>query len=541
VSNAKGKLVGIDLGTTMSVISYLDANGVAQTLANKQGEPLTPSAIYLDGTNAVVGRDARSAAAYTPEKVAMFVKRYMGKPIYPRPVDGRQLRPETLSAIILRKLKRDAERRIGPISRAVITVPAFFDDARRKATQDAGRIAGLDVIDILNGPTAAALAYSLNNQLRKDPNAPAIDLPDGQLTALVYDLGGGTFDVTVVRLAARRFDTVATDGAVQLGGKDWDDRIVALIGEEFSKKHGFNPAAPPKDPADPRQKDYHDFTMSIAHRAELAKQLLSSLPSAPVECSFRDHSLNLSLTRAEFEKRTSPLLLATETVTKLVVEEQAQMTWANIDRVLLVGGSTRMPMVPRMLRTLTGKVPDDTLDPDQVVAHGAAIFAAIRTAKAAEGELVVDDDVREMLRNVVVEDVNAHSLGVEVFSKANNRQESAVLIKKNSQLPFAGSKVFRLREAGASRVLVKVLEGEAVEASANIPLGECIVHDLPPGLAQGAPIQVRLSYDTSGRVHVMALDMTGGNLAQAEIHRRAGLTDDDVQREAAFVNSLDIQ
>ncbi len=218
-SDQPENLVGIDLGTTYSVIAHFDAHGHVKTIPNRTGEPRTPSVVYLNGNSARVGEAAKKMAGVESDRVAMFVKRDMGQRHYCAPIDGRNMRPETLSAIILRKLKIDAEKRIGPIASAVITVPAFFNDARRKATQDAGRIAGLNVLDIINEPTAAALAYRLEGQDQRVGPGRKIDLPSGQLTALVYDLGGGTFDVSVVRLALKEFKTLASGGHPQLGGK----------------------------------------------------------------------------------------------------------------------------------------------------------------------------------------------------------------------------------------------------------------------------------------------------------------------------------
>lgn len=226
----------------LSVIAHLDSKGVATTIPNRDGDPLRQSAVYLDGENAIVGKAAKAAAAHNPERVATLIKRSMGDPLFARAVDGRQFRPETLSAIILRKLKQDAERRIGPVTKAVLTVPAFFDDTRRKATEDAGRIAGLEVLDIINEPTSAAIAYCLEGRL--NPSNPGVlpNFSDGEINTLVYDLGGGTFDVTLVRLAEKRFETVATDGEVQLGGKDWDDVIIQHIAALFQKEHSVNPS-----------------------------------------------------------------------------------------------------------------------------------------------------------------------------------------------------------------------------------------------------------------------------------------------------------
>jgi len=444
-------------------------------------------------------------------------------------VDGRQFRVETLSAIIMRKLKQDAERHIGPISKAVITVPAYFDDARRKATEDAGRIAGLDVLDIVNEPTAAALAYSLEPEFVRGKTVITPDIPGGSLTALVYDLGGGTFDVTVVRLAAKQFDTVATDGEVKLGGKDWDDRIVEYVGTQFEAKHGVNPAQ------DPMRRD------ALQDLAETAKKLLSKLPSAPMECSYRDRLLRLVLSREQFEEMTRNLIGRTEFVTDMVVRDQAGVEWSGIDRVLLVGGSTRMPMVKRMLRELTGKEPDDSLDPDQAVARGAALFAAILAVQGNDGKLEVNHGFQKKVENIVINDVNAHSLGVVARHRRTGKAVNAILIPKNTPLPFAASKVFHLTKAGIRTLPVRVLEGEAPDAKANIEIGKCVVSNLPPDLPAQSPIQVRLSYSTNSRVHVMALDMTGGKFARAEIIRQAGLTDADIARETEFVNSLHIQ
>jgi molecular chaperone DnaK len=525
MASPQGTVVGIDLGTTFSVIAYLDNKGSAVTIQNREGDPLTPSVIYLDGNRAVVGKAGKRAAAVDSSKAAMFVKRDMGKPLYSRLVAGRQFRPETLSAIILKKLKQDAERRIGKISKAVITVPAFFDDTRRKATEDAGRIAGLDVMEIINEPTAAALAYALEGQLDRSRAAEALEFPDGKMTALVYDLGGGTFDVTVVRLAAKRFDTVATDGAVQLGGKDWDDKIVDYVAQEFKRRYGLDPRE------DPQRRD------TLAARSEEAKILLSELGSAPLECFHKGQELQMELTRDKFEEMTRDLLAQTQIVTDLVVKQQARLDWPQVDRVLLVGGSTRMPMVKDMLRRATGREPDDSMDADQVVAHGAAIYSGIIAARAKEGFL--EEDINEELEQVIVNDVSAYSLGIAV--KRGEKLENRTIIDKNTQLPCANSRVFPLRPAGATSLVVKVLEGEAPDADANIQIGECRVTGLPHNLPDKAPIQVRLGIGSNGRVSVMALDMTGGRFAQAEIKRESGLTEDDIRREAEFVRNLQVQ
>ncbi len=254
---ASGKLVGIDLGTTFSAIATLDDRGQAVTLPNLDGEMLTPSAVLIEENCAVVGQAARDVALELPERVALLIKRSMGHAKFAQTVAGREFRPETLAAIILKKLAQDAQRRIGPIGKVVITVPAYFDDTRRKATKDAGRIAGLDVLDILDEPTAAALAYSFQQDVGQafQPDGRArqpgkTDLRDGPLpireqTVMVYDLGGGTFDVTLVRLGRHRFESLAIDGDVRLGGKDWDDRIVEYVAGKFLAQFGADPRTDP--------------------------------------------------------------------------------------------------------------------------------------------------------------------------------------------------------------------------------------------------------------------------------------------------------
>ncbi len=521
-----GSIVGIDLGTTMSVISHLDSSYVAASIPNREGEPLTPSAIYLDGTNVIVGKAAKEAASHYPEKVATLVKRDIGQAAFSETVDGRTFRPETLSAIILRKLKQDAERRIGKIGQAVITVPAFFDDARRKATRDSGIIAGLDVLDIVNEPTAAAMTFALNGRLGASASG-SVDAPNESMTALVYDLGGGTFDVTVVKLHNKDFKTLATDGEVQLGGRDWDEKIISFVGKAFQDQFGINPN---KDPG---------RRAAIANMAETAKKLLSQLPSAPIECFHDGNQLQTSLTRAQFEELTEDLLQRSEMVTHLVIK-QAGLTWADIDRVLLVGGSTRIPTVTKMLKHVTGIDPDDSLDPDQVVSHGAAIFGAVLAAKQDDGDLVIADDLEEELAGVVVQDVNAHSLGVGALNTKGELLNTKI-IPKNTQLPYASSKVLHLAQANKRAVAVKVFEGEAPLAEDCTMMGLCRVQDLAPGLPKLSPVQVRLGFEPNGLVTVDALEMTGGSYANAEFRRENGLTDEEIEKERQFVESLSIQ
>ncbi len=526
MASAPGKLVGIDLGTTFSAIATLDERGQAITLPNRDGEMLTPSAILIEDGSAVVGQAARDVALEQPDRVAMLVKRYMGHPTYGFKVAGREFRPETLSAIILRKLVQDAEHRIGPVSQAVITVPAYFDDTRRKATKDAGRIAGLDVLDILDEPTAAALAYSFQPPQGGAPLDAFHALPAEPRTVLVYDLGGGTFDVTLVRLSHQRFECLAIEGDVRLGGADWDDRIVDYVASKFQATHGEDPRTDPQSLA------------SLSAAAERAKRTLSKLTQASVTCSHRGKQLTVPLSRAEFESHTRDLLTRTRLTTQQLLR-QAGLGWEHVDRLLLVGGSTHMPMTSQMLHELSGKPPDNSLAVSEVVARGAAIHAGIVAARDSAASLGLDRDVRTVLGMVVEINVNSHSLGIEV--KRRHERVNDILIPKNTQLPTAASRVYRTVVENQVRVRVKVLQGEAHQADACISIGECWIEGLAPNLPKHSPIQVRCGVGSNGLIDVMALDMTSGKMARAELHRSSGLSEEEIAREAEWVRSLKIQ
>lgn len=523
-----GKLVGIDLGTTFSAIATLDERGQPITLPNIEGEMLTPSAVLIEEGQAVVGQAARDVALEQPDRVAMLIKRYMGHPAYGRKIADREFRPETLAAIILKKLVQDAERRIGPVGKAVITVPAYFDDTRRKATKDAGRIAGLEVLDILDEPTAAALAYSFQSAAATGAELlPEKMRPQREQTVLVYDLGGGTFDVTLVRLAPRRFESLAIEGDVRLGGKDWDDRIVDHVASKFLSQFG----------ADPRS-DPHSLA-ALSSAAERAKRTLSKLNQTSITCTHAGHMLTVPLTRAEFENLTRDLLTRTRLTTQQVLR-QAGLTWDKVDRLLLVGGSTHMPMTGQMLQELSSKPPDKSLAVSEVVARGAALHAGILAARhGAEDSQAIGADARDLLADIVEISVNSHSLGVEV--RQSEQRINDILVPKNTQLPTASSRVYRTVVENQTRVRVKVLQGEAPQADHCISIGECWIEGLPANLPKGSPIQVRCGVAANGLVEVLALDMTSGKMARTEIHRASGLSDEEIAREAEWVRSLRIE
>jgi molecular chaperone DnaK len=517
--------VGIDLGTTYSAIATVDDRGRSYLIPNPEGEVLTPSAVLLTGQQAVVGQAALDMAQEVPHQVATLFKRRMGYKDFGRPVDGKTLRPETLSAILLKKLVKDAEKRLGSLEHAVITVPAYFDDTRRKATKDAGRIAGLNVLDIIDEPGAAALAYACEKGLA-GIGSPDLPLTDKPQTILVYDLGGGTFDVTIVRLLPKRFQTLAIEGDVRLGGRDWDERIVEQVAAKFTKEHGSNPL-----------EDAQSSAMLYAS-AERAKRTLSKLESTSVTVNHDGRKMIVPVTRAEFETWTQDLLMRTRLTTQQVIR-QAGLDWSKIDRILIVGGSTHMPMTRNTLSQLAGKELDDSLPVSEVVARGAALHAAIMEAKLQQLMRSGRGSTVPALDGVLEIRVNAHSLGVQIRSTEGRMNN--ILIPKNTQLPALATRIYRTTKPGQGKVKVQVLQGESSQAEACIPIGECWIDDLAANLPANAPVEVTCKLGEDGILTVAARDMTNGKSAKSRIERQTGLSDEEIQHEQDFVAGLDLR
>lgn len=470
--------VGIDLGTTYSVVAHLDQAGRPVTVLNGQGDLLTPSALFFDDDGIVVGKEAVKSSVLDPDSYVECFKRDMGSVSTRHKVRGREVPPEVLSAFVLERLRQDAQRRLGPVRQAVITVPAFFDETRRKATQDAGRLAQLDVLDIINEPTAAALAYGHQKGFL-DLHQPGQQSHPTRV--LVYDLGGGTFDVTILEIEGTRFRTLATDGDVFLGGKDFDERLVNYLAEQFVVAQGVDPRC-----------DAHDAAQ-LWLDAQEAKHTLSERSKTTVVCFHAGVRMRIDVTREQFEEITRDLLERTETTTSLVVK-QAGLEWRQIDRVLLVGGSSRMPMVHRMLRGVTGKDPDCSQSPDEAIAHGAALYAGMLMAQSVSSgkpscELI---------------NVNSHSLGVVGMHRETGQKINVVLIPKNTALPCRASRAFKTARSDQRSVKVAVVEGESERPEACIALGECVVRNLPAGLPQNTRVEVEYAYHANGRISVLA-------------------------------------
>src|SRR5580700_3235518 len=372
------KAVGIDLGTTFSAIAHIDAYGKPQIIPNGESERITPSVILFDGHNAIVGTHAKQNAVAEPEKIVDFVKREMGKSKnqFHREFNDRIYTAEELSAIIIKKLKNDAQKYLGTeITDAVITVPAYFNDAERTATLHAGQLAGLNVLQIINEPTAAALAYGL-------------DKLDSNQTVFVFDLGGGTFDVTIMKIETHHIRMMASNGDHRLGGKDWDDIIVNWVADEFDKVHGENPLLD--------LQSYQD----LYNRALAAKLQLSSRSSTTLVHNFNGKSIKLEITRDQFEKRCSHLLEKCKTICEIVMQE-AKLNWSHINHVLLTGGMSRMPSVRTMIQEISQTSIADDVSPDEAVSIGAAAQAILALLKEEDslGERVLPIEIRAQFSN----------------------------------------------------------------------------------------------------------------------------------------------
>ncbi len=510
-------IAGIDLGTTYSSIAWVDSSGHVEVLPNSEGFLATNSVVFFDGRTAIVGREAAKAALLEPDKAAECFKRDMGRPYYNRKVCGKEMRPEVLSAIVLKKLKQDAERRLGAIRDAVITVPAYFDDCRRKATQDAGKIAGLNVVDIINEPTAAAICYGYGRAAGSD----------GEKIILVYDLGGGTFDATLMRVCGgNQFYTIATDGDVMLGGKDWDQRIIDYVVADFQRNVHADLR---QDPA---------VYQELALRVEECKRTLSKRNSVTIPVAYAGRRLGVQLDREKFRQLTADLLARTQSTIELLVRN-AGLTWDKVDALLLSGGSTRMPMVKEMVAKVAGKEPDTSLDEDLAVAKGAAIHAASLRLGGGAASGAFQEATATKLASIKHQSVNSHSLGVAALNR-ERRLTNVTLIRKNSPLPATKSQAFGVSAPNATVVEIKVLEGEAPLADGCIEIGTCRISDLPLGLPKGAPIDVSFSYSEDGRVHMRAIVRALKRGAFVEIVRPEGLTEQDLERQAQVVSGLEI-
>ncbi len=501
-------VVGIDLGTTYSVVAHLDSDGRPWTVLNAEGDLTTPSVVFFDKNSAIVGKEAVQAGEYEPDRLAQFAKRDMGEPEFHKEIRGEHLPAEVVQSLILKKLKADAELKLGPFTKAVITVPAFFNEPCRKATQDAGRLAGLDVLDIINEPTAAAIMYGVQqgflNVNGESEKAESI---------LVYDLGGGTFDVTLMHIDGASYQAVATAGDVYLGGIDWDQRIVDYFAELFEEKHGV----------DPRQDKC--ALQSLLLKAAEAKQALSARDEMTIFFNHEGKKFRHAITRQTFESLTEDLLERTlMTVRKLL--RDAKKEWSDVTRLLLVGGSTRMPMVQHMLEQESGLKTDRSLSPDEAVAHGAAIYAGLATQSGDSA-----------LKGMSVTNVNSHDLGVLGIETATGRKRRQIVIPHNTPLPAKRTSKFKTFKDNQSSVSVNIVEGGDDSGQNATEIGRCLVTGLPRGLPAKTPVEVTFRYGGDGRLTVQARLPTIGKDATMEVERASGLPDANLDAWAERVNA----
>jgi len=495
------RVVGIDLGTTYSVLAYLDGEGRPVTVRSSEGDLTTPSVVLFDGDTVIVGKEAVKAISREAERIADCAKRDVGLRAYHKSIDGKQLPPEVIQAYVLKKLKDDASHSVGRFRNAVITVPAYFDEVRRKATQDAGYMADLNVLDIINEPVAAALACGIDGAYL----SPKGESKNEQ-KILVYDLGGGTFDVTLMSIHGTKFTTLATDGDVRLGGLDWDERLARFVAEQFATANGFDPRQDP------------NLAGALWRECEDAKRTLSARQEAAIACDFRGQSLVVEVTRRQFAELTADLLERTEFTTREVLRA-AELDWGSVDRVLLVGGSSRMPMVVEMLERLSGKHVDRAASPDEAVAFGAAIHAGLLLEKQSGRK------PRFTIRNV-----NSHSLGIVGVEGGTGEKQTRVLIPRNTPLPVKVRRVFRTRDLGQESVLVPIVEGESSRPDACTQIGQCVVKDLPPNLPAGSPVEVTFAYAANGRLSVRVRVSDTSQEVTQEIVRQNGLPQEELDR-----------
>ena len=483
------KVVGIDLGTTNSVVSIMEG-GQPVVIPNAEGNRTTPSVVAFTKTGErLVGQLAKRQAVTNPDRTIASIKRQMGTDFKVK-IDGKDYSPQEISAMILQKLVNDASTYLGErVTKAVITVPAYFNDAQRQATKDAGRIAGLDVLRIINEPTAASLAYGLEKK--------------GNETILVWDLGGGTFDVSILEVGDGVFEVKATNGDTRLGGDDYDKRIVDWLVGEFRKDQGI-------DLSGDRQ-----AMQRLTEAAEKAKIELSSMVQTSINLPFitADQNgpkhLDYTLTRADFEQKTSDLTDRTVQPFKNALSD-AGLDVSKIDQVVLVGGATRMPVVQELVRKLTGKEPNQSVNPDEVVAVGAAIQGGVLAGE---------------VRDVVLLDVTPLSLGIETLGGVNTK-----LIERNTTIPTRKAQVFTTAEDGQTSVDIHVLQGERDMASDNKTLGRFRLEGIPPA-PRGVPqIEVTFDIDANGIVSVSAKDLGTGKEQKITITASTNLSKDEVDR-----------
>lgn len=486
------KVIGIDLGTTNSVVSVIEG-GEPTVITNPEGSRITPSVVgFTKDGQRLVGQLAKRQAVSNPDRTISSIKRHMGEN-YKVSIDDKNYTPPEISAMVLQKLKADAEAYLGEtVTQAVITVPAYFNDSQRQATKDAGTIAGLEVLRIINEPTAAALAYGLDK--------------DNDETILVFDLGGGTFDVSILELDEHTFEVKATSGDTHLGGDDFDKKVMDWMVSEFKRDNGIDLSADKMS------------AQRLIEAAEKAKIELSSMTSTNINLPFitADASgpkhLDLTLTRAKFDDLTRDLVERTMGPTRNAMKD-AGLTGKDIDKIILVGGSSRIPAVQNAIREILGKEPSKGINPDECVSIGAAIQGGVLSGEFGKGN------------EILLLDVTPLSLGIETLGGVCTK-----IIERNTTIPTQKSQVFSTAADGQTSVEIHVLQGEREMAAGNKTLGRFVLSDIPPA-PRGIPqIEVTFDIDRNGIVNVSAKDKSTGKEQKITIQSSSGMSKDDIDR-----------
>jgi molecular chaperone DnaK len=511
-------VLGIDLGTTMSCMAVIDrATKRPRVLPNKEGKNVTPSVVLYKGNEVIVGERAKRSAKVYEKDVALCVKRHMCEPDWIFiDSNGKEHRPEEISALILKKLKEDAESALGePIKKAVITVPAYFQDMERNRTKNAGEIAGLEVLTIINEPTAAAIAYGLD-AAKKDKST---------MKVLVYDLGGGTFDVTVMEVAESTFNVLASGGDRFLGGMDFDEAVVKFFQEQFQEKFGIDPLED--------LRVYQDFL----DRAEQAKIDLSIDTEVTIGLSAAGKALDVTLTREKFNSLIFPFIDRSIELVEQTLGE-AGLKWADVDKILLIGGSTRIPLVQERIKRAFGKEPEKGVNPDEAVAIGAAIVAAQKV-----GEKVVTKTGEE-LKDLRFRNVTAHSVGIIVWDREKGREVNSIIIKKNTPVPAKETRMYTTVEDYQTAVQLTILQGEDEDPKYCTIVGEkagYILSGIPPKPRGEPKIQVTVSYDEEGIIHLQAKELDSGKELKVQVSYPQLLSRTELEEIKARIEEVKIR
>lgn len=516
-----GKYIGIDLGTTFSCMAYIDDNGQPVIIPNSEGDNTTPSSVLFDGSSTIVGKEAKSQSIMEPDDFEQFVKRHMGERDYFFTTSsGEKFTPEAISAIILSKLKMDAESYLGDtVDGAVITVPAYFNEAQRKATMDAGKIAGLNVLAIINEPTAAALAFGISKGT------------DKAQTIMVYDLGGGTFDVTVMKFDNENITVLSTVGDRKLGGFDFDTRIIKAV-IEAAKEKGLDIEQDPIARQD------------LQLKAEEAKKALSAKDKTNIMLNIGGSPFKYTLTRDEFVDMVEPLLFKTIGSVETACDE-AGIEYSDLDKILLVGGSTRMPLVRDSILEETGITPSSEVHPDEAVAIGAAYYVldVLKTQKTqaeAAGEKdnkVLDVIIPETAKQYSFTDVTSHGIGIVCV--IDNEEVNSVILPKNTQVPAAATNQYATTVPFQEKLYIQITQGEEADLRYVTVIGEAEIEIEPRDKIVG--IEVTISCDENSIIHVRVYDLDQRrDLGEMKIDRVSNLSEEEVIKNQRRISKLDI-